>query len=88
MNNGQNLKNPEENDKKMTTKVGYFLLLELGLEFAVILALPLLVFVYLGKWLDQRLNTNFLVVIGILLALSFSSLLIYKKIIEVKKLLK
>ncbi len=63
-------------------------LINFGLEFAVYIALPLIGFIYLGKWADAKLNTKFFVIIGIFLALGLSSYLIYKKIKEIKELLK
>ena len=68
--------------------LGYYLLLQLGIEFAVIIALPLLVFIYGGKWLDAKFHTNFIVIIGILLAIGLSTYLISLKIKEVFKLLR
>lgn len=76
---------PEEKAKNVV--VGY-MMLELGLEFAVILAVPLIGFIYLGKWLDARYGTKLFIIAGILLATTLSSYLIYKKINDVKKLLK
>ena len=63
-------------------------LLDFGLEFALMIALPLLGFIYLGRWLDTRYEQKFFVVIGILLALMLSSYMIYKKIKSLKDLLK
>lgn len=80
----------QQNDKGEKAKkvaLGY-MLFELGAQFAVIMALPLLAFIYLGKWLDAKYGSKLFVVAGILLALALSSYLIYKKIDEVKKLMK
>ena len=57
-------------------------------DFAFYLAIPLLCFIYAGKWLDKRTNHHFFVLIGILLALALSSYLIYRKIKEIKDLMK
>ncbi len=64
------------------------MLFELGIEFAVILALPLIAFIYGGRWLDSKYDTKIFVVAGILLALTLSSYMIYRKINEVRKMLK
>ncbi|MBI2990168.1 MAG: AtpZ/AtpI family protein [Candidatus Magasanikbacteria bacterium] len=78
-------KKREERGKKAAA--GY-MLFELGAQFALILALPLLAFVYFGRWLERKYDSQIFIVAGILLALSLSSYLIYKKIEEVKKILK
>jgi len=74
---------PSEQDKKKTA--AYYMLFEMGIEFAVILALPLIAFILGGKWLDAKTNHHFFVIIGILLALALSSYMIYRKIKELKK---
>ena len=82
---------PPEPDQKLVQQkksAAYSLLFELGTEFAVIFALPLIAFIYGGKWLDRKEGTHFFVIIGILLALVLSWYLVFKKINEVKKLLK
>ena len=66
----------------------WYRLIDFGLEFAVYIALPLIIFIYLGKWADAKLHTKFLVIIGILLALASSSYLVYKKIKAIKDLMK
>ena len=66
----------------------YFMLFELGVEFAFIIALPLLAFIYGGKWLDAKTGHNFYVIIGILLAIALSSYMIYRKIVEVRNMMK
>lgn len=60
---------------------------EIGLDFALYLAIPLFVFIYGGKWLDVRYHHKFFVIIGIFVALGLSSYLIYKKIKNVKDLM-
>ena len=62
-------------------------LLEIGLDFAVYLALPLLVFIYAGQWLDTKYHHKFFVIIGLFTALGLSSYLIYKKIKAIKDLM-
>jgi Putative F0F1-ATPase subunit Ca2+/Mg2+ transporter len=62
-------------------------LMEIGLDFAAYLAVPLLVFIYAGKWLDARYNHHFFVIIGIFVALALSWYLIFKKIKAIKDLM-
>lgn len=62
-------------------------LMEIGLDFALYLAIPLFAFVYAGKWLDSKYNHKFFVIIGIFLALGLSGYLIYKKIKAIKDLM-
>lgn len=63
-------------------------MMEIGFDFAAYLAVPLLAFIYGGKWLDARYHHKFFVIIGIFLALGLSSYLIYKKIKNIKELMK
>lgn len=63
-------------------------LAEIGLDFALYLAIPLFAFIYAGKWLDARYHHKFFVVISIFVALGLSSYLIYKKIKDIKELMK
>ena len=83
------MEKPENNKKAQEQKTAaYYLLLELALEFALMLALPLIGGVYLGKWLDLRYHTKFWVIVCLLGALAFSALMIGKKINQVRKSLK
>ena len=75
-------------EQKTNKNAIYLMLFELGIEFALIIALPLIAFIYTGKWLDNKTNHHFFVIIGILLALALSSYMIYRKILDVKKMLK
>jgi len=79
---------PENKELKAKQAALWSKLINFGLEFAVYIALPLIVFIWLGKKADARMHTKFMVIIGIFLALGLSSYLIYKKIREVKDLLK
>jgi len=62
-------------------------LIEIGLDFALYLAIPLLAFIYAGQWLDAKYHHKFFVVIGLFLALGLSTYLIYKKIKNIKDLM-
>ncbi len=88
MENSQKEKPDTEKSSKPNQKVILASLLQTGIEFAIILGLPLYLLIMAGKWLDQKQNTHFFVLIGILLALSISSFAIYKRIKEITRLLK
>ncbi len=74
--------------KKDKQKALGYVLFEVGIEFALLIGLPLFALVQAGKWLDSKLHTHFIVIIGILVALAISSLGIYKRIKEYQKLIK
>lgn len=76
------------NTNKPNQKVILASLLQTGIEFAIILGLPLYLLILAGKWLDRKQNTHFFVLIGILLAINISSFAIYKRIKEITKLIK
>jgi hypothetical protein len=59
--------------------------LSLSLEMGFLIALPIIIFGVGGKYLDKYLGTNFFVIGGIFLAIISSSILIGKKILEIKK---
>jgi hypothetical protein len=61
-------------------------MISVGLDFALILALPLLGFIYLGRWMDARYETKFFVVLALPLAIIVSSIGIYKQIKKLKKI--
>lgn len=84
----ENPKNSGENKQKKTPGQAAYVLIESGIEFAVMLGLPLYLFILLGKWLDAKYQTKFFVLAGILLALALSSAMVYKKIRQVEKLFK
>ncbi|PIR96222.1 MAG: hypothetical protein COT92_02190 [Candidatus Doudnabacteria bacterium CG10_big_fil_rev_8_21_14_0_10_42_18] len=66
----------------------YGLLMELGIEFAVMIGFPLYLFIKLGQWADKKQDSGYFVLIGILLALTLSSYMIYKRVKTVKHILK
>jgi len=80
-------KQPEKDPAKQKQQVVGLMLFEAGIEFAVLIAAPLIVFILLGKWLDNKYHTHFIVIIGILLALTVSVVGITKKIKDYKKIL-
>ncbi len=79
---------PEPSERYRASKAAIWSqLMEIGLDFALYLAIPLFAFIYAGKWLDAKYNHKFFVIIGIFLALGLSSYLIYKKVKSVKDLM-
>jgi uncharacterized protein (DUF697 family) len=80
-------KTPNLIKEQKSVAMGYALF-EVGLEFAVMIALPLIGGILGGKWLDTRTGHHFFVIIGILTALALSSYMIYKKILQVKEMMK
>ncbi len=78
---------PQRDPGKDKQKVVGLMLFEAGMEFAGLIAVPLIGFILLGRWLDHKYNTHFIVIIGILLALTVSVLGIAKKIKDYKKIL-
>jgi hypothetical protein len=84
------MENPEkikEQELKAKKAAVWSQLMEIGLDFAVYLALPLIAFIYAGKWLDTKYHHKFFVIIGLFVALALSWYLIYKKIKAVKDLM-
>ncbi len=80
---------PDEKKKDKSKNFAvYGLLLEVGIEFAIMIGLPLYLLIKLGQWLDQKQGTEYFVLIGILISLPLSSYMIYKRIKTVKNLLK
>lgn len=69
----------EKDDKKKT-----FSALSLAWELGYSIALPLVIFALLGRWLDGKLATSpWLFLLGIILAVSISSYLVYRKTMEI-----
>lgn len=73
--NTQKGENPEKESQKRLT---FGKALNISIEFAFIIIVPLLIFVYLGKFLDARYGKHFFAIIGILLALAVSSIWFYR----------
>lgn len=65
------------------------MLVEAGVEFAVIIGAPLWIFIYFGQRLDFHFHTRHIwALIGIFAALFVSGLVIYRRILYYKSLLK
>ncbi|MFH0820653.1 MAG: AtpZ/AtpI family protein [Candidatus Peregrinibacteria bacterium] len=59
-------------------------LLEIGLEFGMIIAIPLIALIGLGLYLDKKYGTvPLFILIGLFTALGISSIMLYKKINEI-----
>ena len=74
-------KNPQQ-------KAVMVLMAEAGMEFAVLIAAPLIAGIFAGKWLDKKYNHHFFVIIGILLGLAVTCVAIYRRINDYRKMLK
>jgi len=77
-------KPPEKNPKKI---VG-LLMLEAGMEFALLIAVPLIGFLLLGKWLDAKYHHKYFIIIGILLGITISAMSVWKRIKDYRNMLK
>ncbi len=56
-------------------------------EMGFIIALPIVFFAFLGKTLDAKYHTNYLIFVGIILAVLSSTIWIYRRFAEmIKKL--
>lgn len=59
-------------------------LLELGIEFGLIIALPLIGLIILGLYLDKKYGTvPLFILIGLFVALGISSVMLYKRINQI-----
>jgi len=71
----------EKDDKNKT-----FSALSLAWELGYSIALPLVIFALLGRWLDKKFATSpWLFLLGIILAVTISSYLVYRKTMEIIK---
>ena len=73
----------DENEPKASSsqkQVNNLKILGFASEFGFIIALPLVAFIFLGKYLDNRANTKYFTLIGVLLALTLSVTWLYKRI--------
>jgi hypothetical protein len=57
--------------------------LVLALEFGFIIALPLVVFSLLGKWLEAKYHTNLFLLGGLILAIVSSTIWLYRRIKQI-----
>ena len=72
------IKEPDQKDANK--QVTMMKTLGFATEFGFIIALPLVAFLFLGKYLDNKYQTEYFALIGILLALTLSTTWLYRKI--------
>ena len=80
----ENQSNDPKKDPKQRKQTFGILLFEAGIEFAILIAAPLVAGIFAGQWLDAKTNHGFFVIIGILAGLAVSCLAIYKRIKDYK----
>ena len=62
------------------TPIGKREMISIAFQLGFIIALPVVVFGFFGKWLDQKTGTYpLLTLVGIITAISFTSIWIYRK---------
>jgi hypothetical protein len=59
-----------------------------AIDFALIIAIPLIILVWLGKFLDTKYQTNFFVLIGLAVALTVSIVGLKNQIKRLQELMK
>lgn len=75
--------------KQKLGNVEKFKLAGFAFEFGYIIALPLIIFLYAGKYLDERFGTHpFLQILGLLLALTATSIWLTRRFSEILKTMK
>lgn len=82
-------KNPQSHQPSGKPPKNFWpLFVEAGFEFAFLIAVPLIAFVLLGKWLDTKYHKNFFQLLGIFAGLAVSCMSVWKRIKDYKNLLK
>ncbi len=81
-------KKPENSEVERKKQQARMMVLNLAMEFGFLIAIPLILFVLAGRWLDNKYQHHFFVVIGIFAALAISTLLIGRRISEIRKRLR
>ncbi len=87
----QELKEAKDASKlvpKSTKVLNAMSMFSIATDFGLIIALPLIILVYAGKWLDTRYGKSYFVLIGLMLAMTVSIMGIYKQIKKLKELIK
>lgn len=77
----QNLKPKSE----QSTKLGMMKMIGFAGEFGFIIALPLLGLTFIGKYLDNKYNSKYFVLVGLFLAIFLSTLYLYKRLNRIIK---
>lgn len=62
--------------------------LSITFEMGFVIALPLVIFGLLGKFLDSKYNTGYYVYLGIALAITLTSILLYRRFARILEKLK
>ncbi len=82
-------KQPYDNNKaKEKQRTVGLLMLEAGTEFAFLIAVPLIAGILAGNWLDSKYKHHFFIIIGILLGITITSVAVYSRVKDYKKMLK
>jgi undecaprenyl pyrophosphate phosphatase UppP len=79
---------PKAPQPKNPKKVVGMLMLEAGTEFAFLIAVPLVAGLLAGKWLDNKTNHHFYVIVGILIGLVVTIVAISQRIKDYRSMLK
>ncbi len=74
--------------KKYPKVVNTMSLVTAGIDFAIIIAIPLIILIFLGKWLDEKQGTVRYVLLAIPLAIMISAMGIYRQIQKLKDKMK
>jgi cobalamin biosynthesis protein CobD/CbiB len=77
-----------DNLKKKQTKTYTFetaKVFGVAFEMGFIIALPIVLFGFAGKWLDAKYQTHFFVYIAIAVSLIFSGIWLYKRLAELAR---
>lgn len=73
-------------NNKNNNKENFWSILSLAWELGYLIALPLIIFALMGRFLDKNLHTSpWLFLLGILLAIIISVFIVYKKTINIIK---
>ncbi len=74
--------------KKSPKLLNAMSMVSVGLDFAVILAAPLIIGIYVGKYIDTRMGTKYWVIVCLLVAMATSAVGIYRQTKRLAKLMK
>jgi hypothetical protein len=70
-------------DKDSRKGIAFGKTLAIAVEFGFAIVIPLLVFGYLGKWLETKYNTKLLLIACIAFAIVASSVWLYLRIMDI-----
>lgn len=76
---------PHDKDRK---RLLFMKTLTIAAEFGFVVIVPMLVFGYLGKWLESRYHTKLLLIACVAIAISVSSAILYWRILAIYEDLK